>query len=93
MKCLTGTGQARSTDAASPLAAPQTPASLPTENRDVVELSAQAQQLLATGNQADPVQTEMVARARKFIDAGMYNDQGVLEATADRLSLVISTEA
>jgi hypothetical protein len=65
---------------------------------DTVEISAEAQALLAGGsmpdqNQSVEVRPEMVDRARKILESGAYNDQGVLEKTAEKIAAVLSAEA
>lgn len=58
---------------------------------DSVEISADAQQLLAAGNSGD-VRPEKVDRARKVLESGSYNDRGVIEKTAERIADRFSAE-
>jgi hypothetical protein len=61
---------------------------------DTVEMSAEAKAILNGGvPQKSEIRPEMVDRARKVIETGQYNDQGVLEKTAEKIAAAISAQA
>ncbi|MGD0092978.1 MAG: flagellar biosynthesis anti-sigma factor FlgM [Planctomycetota bacterium] len=61
---------------------------------DTVEMSAGAKALMSGGiAQKSEIRPEMVDRARKVIETGQYNDEAVLQKTAEKIATVISTQA
>ncbi len=73
------------------------------DSGDVVEISAQARELLqsveaqqkveeAEASQ-DAIRSDAVERARQILQSGTYNDTGKLEATAEKLGDLFRTQA
>lgn len=65
---------------------------------DTIEISDHARQLmesLANTNQGQTagIRPEMVERARKVLQAGTYNDAGVIDKTAARIAQILSADA
>ena len=56
---------------------------------DSIEISQGARDLLGQA----PVRPEMVERARKILSSGLYNDKGVIEKTAEKISESFSADA
>lgn len=64
---------------------------------DRVEISSEAQAAAKRSQDAANSDTEVradkVAAARKFLEAGLYNDQGVIDRTAASLASYLKLEA
>lgn len=70
------------------------------DSGDSIEISDKARELMKASASSTPVVTDkpairpdMVERARKMLESGTYNDHGVLERTAGRISDLFSTQA
>lgn len=64
---------------------------------DTVEISDKARELLAggavsTATEMSAIRPEAVDRARKVLQSGLYNDQGALEKTAEKIASLFSAE-
>jgi len=65
----------------------QPQAAAPEQSGDVVQISDAARllQSASEAQKADVVRPEKVLEAQRFLTAGLYNDQGVIEATAQSM--------
>ncbi len=60
---------------------------------DTVEISNQAQNLISSEQKPQAPRPEMVDYARQFLQNKMYNNEGMLEQTADHLASHLLGEA
>ncbi|MCW8129572.1 MAG: flagellar biosynthesis anti-sigma factor FlgM [Planctomycetota bacterium] len=70
----------------------------PGSSGDRVDISSEARQAALESKQAQEkgdakVRADKVEAARRFLEAGLYNDQGVVDRTAENLSSYLKLDA